>query len=141
MTVAISLWIAVVACVMGCALPAIAGSQTSIAAVSSNSDAARRSGDGRTADIPECRHSNRKSPAPANSSKPGPNGAISCCPVEITLTQKWDSAAPRVAVSQDFVAWHDFKLEGMRFSDSPESVRTIWHSGRDRLLETHLLRI
>jgi hypothetical protein len=93
------------------------------------------------AEMPECHHSNGNSSAPANSSKPAPNGAISCCPLEITLTQKWDSAAPRVAFSQDFVAWQDFNLQDMRFSDAPESVRTIWHSGRDRLLETHLLRI
>jgi hypothetical protein len=78
--VGVSLWIAVVACVMGCTLPAITGSQASVA-----------TNHGRTglmADMEGCHHPSGRRPAPGKDKKPFPNFALSCCPFESTLTQE-----------------------------------------------------
>lgn len=131
--VGVSLWIAVVACVMGCALPAITGSQASVA-----------TNHGRTgllADMEGCHHSSGRRQAPGKNKKPLPNSAVSCCPVEITLTQKWNPEATRAAVSHDFVQPANFSLMDSGFSAMIETALPIPHTGRDTLLETHLLRI
>jgi len=131
--VGVSLWIAVVACVMGCTLPAITGSQASVA-----------TNHGRTglmADMEGCHHSSGQPSAPGKDKKPAPVGAVSCCPVEITLTQKWNPEATRAAVSHDFVQPANFDLMDSGFSAMIETAPPIPRTGRDTLLETHLLRI
>jgi hypothetical protein len=131
--VAVSLWIAVVACVIGCTLPAITGSQASFA-----------TNHGRTglmADMEGCHHLSGRRPAPGKDKEPVPNSAVSCCPVEITLTQRWNPETTRVAVSHDFVQPANFELIDSGFSAMIETAPPIPHTGRDTLLETHLLRI
>jgi len=131
--VGVSLWIAVVACVMGCTLPAITGSQASVA-----------TNHGRTglmADMEGCHHSSGRRPAPGKDKKPFSNSAVSCCPVEITLTQKWNPEATRAAVLHDFVQPANFDLVASGFSVLIETAPPIPRTGRDTLLETHLLRI
>jgi hypothetical protein len=131
--VGVSLWIAVVACVMGCTLPAITGSQASVA-----------TNHGRTGLLPDmegCQHSSGRRPAPGKDKKPVPNSAASCFPVEITLTQKLNPEATRAAVSNDFVQPANFALMDSGFSAMLETAPPIAHTGRDTLLETHLLRI
>ena len=131
--VGVSLWIAVVACVMGCTLPAITGSQARVA-----------TNHGRTAlmaDREGCHRSNGRRPPPGKDKKPVPNSAVSCCPVEITLTQRWNPETTRAAVSHDFVQPANFELIDSGFSAMIETAPPIPHTGRDTLLETHLLRI
>lgn len=131
--IGVSLWIAVVACVMGCTLPAIRGSQASVA-----------TNHGRTglmADMEGCHHSSGQPSAPGKDKKPAPVGAVSCCPVEITLTQKWNPEATRAAVSHDFARPANPELIDSGFSAVVETAAPIPHTGRDTLLETHLLRI
>lgn len=131
--VGVSPWIAVVACVMGCTLPAITGSQASVA-----------TNHGRTgpmADMEGCHHSSGRRPAPGKDKKPFPNSAVSCCPFEITLSQKWNPETTRAAASHDFVQPANFDLMDGGFSAMIESAPPIPHAGQDTLLETHLLRI
>jgi hypothetical protein len=141
MAVAISFWIAVVSCVLGCAEPALAGLQANLQASSSANHAGRESHAGRMADKEDCHHSGGNPSVPVNGKKSGPSGAMSCCPFEITLAQKWDTAALLVNRSHGPIVSSDFSFRATRFSSSAESVSSIWHSGRDTLLETHLLRI
>jgi hypothetical protein len=131
--VGVSLWIAVVACVMGCTLPAITGLQASVA-----------TNHGRTglmADMEGCHHSSGRRPAPGKDEKPVPNSTGSCCPVETTLTQRWNPETTRAAVSHDFVQPANFGLINNGFSAMIETAPPIPHTGRDTLLGTHLLRI
>jgi hypothetical protein len=69
------------------------------------------------------------------------NGALSCCPLEITVTQKWDTANFRIASAPDFALSSDFHFQITRFSRPAEFAQVISHTGRDTLLESHLLRI
>jgi hypothetical protein len=93
------------------------------------------------ADIEGCHHSSGPRPAPGKDKKPFPNSAVSCCPFEITLTQGWNPEATRAAVSHDFVPPVNFDLMDSGFSAMIETAPPIPHTGRDTLLETHLLRI
>jgi hypothetical protein len=131
--VGVSFWIAVVACVMGCTLPAITGSQASVAANARHT--------GLMADMQGCHHSSGNPSAPGKDKKPVPNGAVSCCPFEITLTLKWNPEATRAAVSPDFVRPANFDLIDSGFSIFVETHPPNPHTGRDTILETHLLRI
>ncbi len=131
--VGVSLWIAVVACVMGCTLPAITVSQASVATNHGRT--------GLVADMEGCHHSSGRRPAPGKDKKPFANSAVSCCPFEITLTQKWNPEATRAAVSHHFVQPAKFDLMDSGFSAMIETAPPIPRTGRDTLLETHLLRI
>jgi len=135
---ALSLWLAVLACVMGCTLPVLANSQVD-AASSTHQNSASHSG--LMADMENCHHSGGNSSVPPDDKQPASNGAVSCCPLEITLTQKWDSAALRIAPAPDFALSSDFHLEITRFSSPAEFAPSISHNGRETLLESHLLRI
>jgi hypothetical protein len=139
--VGISLWIAVVACVIGCTLPVIAESQASVDASSRATSAATSKQAGLMAEMENCHHSGGDPTVPTDGKKPGPNGAVSCCPLEVTLTQKWDTSAARVDLSHDFAVSIDFNFAATRVSSGVESAPSLWHGGRETLLETHLLRI
>jgi hypothetical protein len=127
--VGVSLWIAVVACVMGCTLPAITGSQASVATNHGRTGLLAAS----TQVAVARRREKTKSP-----SRIPQRPAV---PVEITLTQKWNPEATRAAVSNDFVQPANFALMDSGFSAMLETAPPIAHTGRDTLLETHLLRI
>jgi|SRR5882724_3610361 len=131
--VGVSLWIAVVACVMGCTLPAIAGSQANVAA-----DGGRA---GLMAEMEGCHHASGHSSVPGKDKKPVPNGVVSCCPVEITLIQKWNPEATRAAGSLPYVRPANFDFIDSDLSAFVETNPSTWHTGRDTLLGTHLLRI
>jgi hypothetical protein len=137
----VSLWMAVLACLMGCTQPALANTPTIVDASSSQKHSADHSKSGLMADMENCHHSGGNSSAPPNDRKPASNGPVSCCPLEITVTPKWDTTKPGIAPARDFVPSSDFHFEAIRFSGPVEFAESLWHSGRDTLLETHLLRI
>jgi hypothetical protein len=87
-------------------------------------------------------HSGSNAPAKRDDGKPVPRGGgMSCCPVEVTVASKPDTVILHIATSRDFVAESHFSLAAARFLRSAEFVPLIWRSGRDRLLETQLLRV
>jgi hypothetical protein len=137
---ALSMCIAVLACVMGCMLPALANSHVA-AASSTQKNSANHSHSGLMADKENCHHSDSNSTAPPGDREPASNGAVSCCPLEITVTQKWDVAKLRIAPAPDFALSSDFHIEIPRSSSPAEFAPSISHGGRDTLLESHLLRI
>src|ERR1700690_1930407 len=85
---AISLWMTVVACFMGCTLPALANpSSTGAAAIQKNS--ADQSQTDQMAGMENCpHHSGGSVPAKPNDGKPVRSAAMSCCPLEITVALK-----------------------------------------------------
>ncbi len=137
----VSLWIAVLACLMGCTQPALASSPAIVDASSRREDSAGHTQSGLTADMENCHHTGGNSSVPPKDRKPASNGPVSCCPLEITVTQKWDTTKLEIAPARDFVPSSDFRFEAVRFSGPVELVESVWRSGRDTLLETHLLRI
>jgi hypothetical protein len=127
----LSLWLGVLACLMGCASPTKAARPVSeMAGVS----CPERESPG---DDSCCQRGH----SPGNSEK-SRHHSMSCCPTETALTQKQDlmvSAVTAVFVavltvvyleptSSDFTAWH-----------SGETIP--WQAGRDILREVHALRI
>jgi len=140
MATALSLWLAVLACVMGCTLPVLANSPVAVAS-SDRENTANHSHSGLMADMESCHHSAGNSSLPPGDQQPASNGAVSCCPLEITVTQKWDIAKLRIAPATDFALSSEFHFWITRFSSTAEFAPSILHNGRDTLLESHLLRI
>jgi len=140
MATALSVWIAVLACVMGCTLPVLASSPLAASSLAQE-NSANYSHSGLMADMENCHHSDGNSSAPPGDKQPASNGAVSCCPLEITVTQKWDVAKLGIAPAPDFALSSDFHFDIARFSGPAEFAPPIAHNGRDTLLESHLLRI
>jgi len=136
---AVSLWMAALACVMGCTQPVLASSQQIVGASATQRNSSDHSRPDLMADMDSCHHSGGNSPAPPNDKKP--NTAVSCCPLEITVTQKWSAPTPGAASPQDIALPSDLHFKFTRLSGLARLPQPVPHSGRDTLLETHLLRI
>jgi hypothetical protein len=138
----VSLWMAVLACFIACTMPVFAESGSLPA------HAAKQSEPAAMMDMENCpHHSGGHSPAkPSDPAKPGdgkpvPAGRMSCCPLEITVTPKAKTESLSIAATADFLLPSDGNLLSVRFYHSVEPVPAIRNSGRDTLLQTHLLRI
>jgi hypothetical protein len=142
MATGISVWMAVVACLIGCTLPSFANAGL-VGASAIHENSGDQSQPDLMASMENCpHHSGSNAPAKRDDGKPVPRGGgMSCCPVEVTVASKPDTVILHVAMARDFVAESDFSLAAGRFVRSAEFVPLIWRSGRDRLLETRLLRI
>jgi hypothetical protein len=129
----VSLWIGVLACVMGCALPAVANVS------GPQSEASPMAG------MENCpHHSVGKVPGkPADGKSPGGSmpGRMSCCPPEVTVAPKSRYSAPAIVVVASFVVASPLQLSASWLSSFVEFVPPVIHSGRDTLLQTRLLRI
>jgi hypothetical protein len=137
----ISLWIAVVACLIGCTLPSFANFG-SVNAPSIHENSTEQNQPDLMANMENCPyHSGRNAPPKQNDRKPVPGGRMSCCPVEVTVASKPDTATLHIVAARQFVLKSDFGLMTVRFFHSPEFVPLFGPSGRDTLLETQLLRI
>jgi hypothetical protein len=144
MATLISLWMAVLACFMGCALPALTNAHAEHGSAIPRNVADTLAEQGDSEPMPDmecCHHSGGTSPAKRSDGKPVPTGRMSCCPLEITVTAKWDTPALSIAPAPDFVVASSFDLVKIPSYDSVELVPSLWHSGRDTLLKTRLLRI
>jgi hypothetical protein len=137
----VSLWIAVLACLMGCTVPVLTSFGPNNPPLARESSAGRNQPDV-MADMPNCPHHSRGTvPAKSNGGKPVRSGVMSCCPVEVTVTSKPDTITLHIAPANDFVLASEFTLATIRLFHSAQFVQPVWHSGRDKLLETQLLRI
>jgi hypothetical protein len=145
----VSLWMAVLACLMGCTLPIFANSGASSVALreASNPSLIRQGPASQNepdmmADMPNCpHHSSSTVPAKSHDQKPARGGGMSCCPVEVTVASKPHPVTLHIAPASDFLPAPDFTLPTIRIFHALEFVPPVWHSGRDTLLETQLLRI
>src|SRR5271168_4599249 len=137
----ISLWMAVLACFMGCALPALANSGP-IHTSSIQKSVDEHSQPGPMANMAGCpHHSGGNAPEKPSDRKPVPTGGMSCCPLEVTVGPKANTATLGITLAQAFVLVSNFNLVTVRFYRSVEIIPAVWHTGRDTLLETHLLRV
>jgi hypothetical protein len=142
MATGVSLWMAILACAMGCTQPVLASSPTTILDASSiQKSSAAPSPPELMPDMESCHHSGGNSSVPPSDRKPTSNGALSCCPLEITVNQKWDATKLGIARTLEFAPSTGFHSQVTLFSSLAEFSQSIWHSGRDTLLQTRLLRI
>jgi hypothetical protein len=139
MATAVSLWMAVLACVMGCTQPVLASSQQIVDASATQRNSSDHGRPELMADMESCHDSGGNSPVPSNDRKS--NTAVSCCPLEITVTQRWSASTLGIASAQDIALPPDLHFKLTRLSGLERVPQSISHSGRDTLLETHLLRI
>jgi hypothetical protein len=162
----LSLWLAALACLVGCTIPIIANAGSIHATTIHNTrsrhettsireNSAEQDQPGQPdlmAGMANCpHHSGGNAPAKPGPAKPHPTksnnpkrvpgGGMSCCPVEVTVASKPDTVRLEIAPAGNFVLAPDLRLTTVRFFHSVEFVPPAWHSGRDTLLETHLLRI
>jgi hypothetical protein len=134
---ALSLWLGILACVLGCAKPSAAfplvpETQVSVLKATPCPD---RGGD---PEEPCCHHGHN----PANGPEKNEHHSISCCPAETALIQKQNVGSP--ASAHLYVAvlvlrlFHSSNFVSANASASPSSL---WDSGRGILLQVHVLRI
>jgi hypothetical protein len=136
-----SLWMAALACLIGCTLPSFANfGLASASSVHQNS--AEQSQPDLMADMENCpHHSGSNTPAKQNNGKPVPGGRMSCCPVEVTVASKPDTVTLHIPAARNFVPESNFSLATVRFLHSVEPAPLFRRSGRDTLLATQLLRV
>ena len=161
MAAGLSLWLAALACLVGCTIPIIANAgsihattihntrsrheTTSIRENSAEQDQAGQPD--LMAGMANCPHHSggnapaKPGPTKQNSPKRVPGGGMSCCPVEVTVASKPDTVRLEIAPAGNFVLAPSPRLTTIRFFHSVEFVPPALQSGRDTLLETHLLRI
>ena len=166
MAACLSLWLAALACLVGCTIPIIANAGSIHATTIHNTrsrhettsireNSAEQDQPGQPdlmAGMANCPHHSggnapakpgpaKPDPTKSNNPKPVPGGGVSCCPVEVTVASKPDTVRLEIAPARNFVLAPDLRLTIIRFFHSVEFVPLAWQSGRDTLLETHLLRI
>ena len=145
--VALSLWMAVAACVMGCMQPVLAGSTHSHSqqARSERAQSGRaqlgQAQSGLMPDMDCCKHESPS--APTNDKKSSPHEAVSCCPLDarVTPTQKLNAPVSGMAFKAATISSNEFRFAFALFCNPPGLTHAFWHSGRDTLLKTHVLRI
>ncbi len=142
MATGLSLWLAVLACLMGCTLPNLASAGSVKASSACHGSREQKSKD-LMAGMQNCPHHHFDGSAPAkpNGDEPVHSGNMPCCPVEVTVAAKPNMAKLGIALPRNFVLHTSADLVTTRVYHAAESVPSVWHSGRDTLLETHLLRI
>jgi len=160
MAAGLSLWLAALACLVGCTIPILANAGSSDATTihstrSIRENSAEQDQPGQPdlmAGMENCpHHSGGNAPAKPGPAKPNPTksnnpkrvpgGGMSCCPVEVTVASKPDTVRLEIAPAGNFVLAPDLRLAPIRYFHSVEFVPLAWHSGRDTLLETNLLRV
>jgi hypothetical protein len=137
----VSLWIAVLACLIGCTLPSFANFGL-VSGSSIHENSAEQNQPDLMANMENCpHHSGSNAPLKQNDDKPVRGGRMSCCPVEVTVASKPDTVTLHVAAAHDFVLESDLGSMTAGLFHSAEFAPLFKRSGRDTLLETRLLRI
>jgi hypothetical protein len=134
---ALSLWLGVLACVLGCAKASAApptAPETQVSRLSAAQCPDRSNDDGE----PCCRHGHNS----GRGSGKNEHHSISCCPSETALIQKQNVVQPVSAHLYVAVLMlrtlHPSNFVPVNAGASPS---TFWDSGRDILLQVHVLRI
>jgi hypothetical protein len=132
----VSLWMAVLACFIGCTMPVLANSGFVPAHVAEQPEL------GPMMDMENCpHHSGGNAPKRPSDGKPVPPNRMSCCPLEVTVAPKAKTESLSITPTPNFLLTSARNLVSVRFYHFVEVAPSIWGSGRDTLLKTHLLRI
>jgi hypothetical protein len=129
----LSLWLGFLACALGCANPVSASTPRSSSQVKTN-ETLCSDGNDAAGDSPCCTSHGSSRPSQKHHS-------ISCCPLDATLMQKQD-ASSLVAIHVHLAVFTLLSFHpSIPLSTPAEGSPSIWHEGRDVLLQTHILRI
>ena len=130
--ITLSLWLGVLACLLGCAKPAGAAPQQH----SSSAKDLTTCPDGKgNADDSCCQHGH-------DGAGKKSHHAMSCCPTETALTQKkTTAAAPAVFVDVAALALPGADAPAVVLETARSSVPVVSLTGRDILRQVHVLRI
>ena len=137
----VSLSMAALGCLVGCMQPAASSPGRGSEATAPWNMSADAGQPTPVADAETCHKSGGNPPASPTGRKPASNGPLTCCPLEVTVIQRWDATELSVVPPQDFAPSSHFLLVPARFFGPSEFAQPLSHSGRDTLLETQLLRI
>src|SRR4029077_9930643 len=128
---ALSFWLGVLACVLGCAKPSAASPSAPGMQVSGSSAAPCPDPGGDAGELC-CRHGHN----PANGSGKNEHHSISCCPSETALIQKQTVVPPVSAhLYVALLMLRTFHSSSFVLANANASPSTPWHSGRDILLQ------
>jgi len=134
---ALSLWLGVLACVLGCANPSAASPSAPERHVSGLSAADCPDGGGDAGEAC-CRHGHN----PADGSEKNEHRSMLCCPAETALIQKQNVLPPASAPLYIAVLMlPNVHPSNFVAPSANASLSVLWHSGRDVLLQLHVLRI
>jgi len=135
LSIALSCWFGFLACLLGCAQPALAARPCDSAQTPSEHVIPASTDAG---DRPCCNHGRNRSGAPGKKQ----HKSASCCPLDATLAQKRDTVRPMSARAHLAVLASFLLPSPSPLVANGELPRTsVWHAGRDILLQTHVLRI
>jgi hypothetical protein len=125
---ALSVWLGVLACLLGCATPTKATQRHEAGAVCPD----------RTTDSGEscCQHDHNP-----GSSEKNRHHAMSCCPTETALTQKQNLTSPALAVFLAVLIPVETDASPFDFTRALLSDTVPWQTGRDILQQVQVLRI
>ena len=137
----VSLSMAALGCLIGCMQPAASSSGRGSEPSASWNISADASQSMPMARPETCHQSGGNLPVSPTDKKPASNGPLSCCPLEVTVIQKWETTGPSLAPPRDFSPSSHFPFVPARFWSTLKSAPLLLHGGRDTLLETKLLRI
>src|SRR5580692_2185650 len=133
----LSLWLGILACVLGCAKPSAASPSAPETQVS-GLNAAPCPDRGGDVGEPCCRHGHNPGDGPGKNE----HHSISCCPAETALIQRQNIVPPASAhVYVAVLMLRTFDSSNFVSVNASGSSSTLWHSGRDILLQVHVLRV
>jgi hypothetical protein len=132
MATALSLWLGLLACLLGCATPTVADSTHQSQSSDRGLCPERDSAD----DDSCCQHGH------TGGSEKDSHHAKSCCPTETALTQKnYLGLATQVSIGISTFTLPNFDVPGLTLKSENTSVPALWQAGRDILRQVHVLRI
>jgi hypothetical protein len=134
----LSSWLGFLACVLGCAQPVSASAPSTVTQVFEGKTAAKQEADGKMAEAGPCGHHGHGASGKNKQGSP----SVSCCPLDATLIQKQTPVSPLrgypfVVALMLLLGSPSFQLSAGKKTNAP----TVWHRGRDVLLQVHVLRI
>ena len=129
---ALSLWLGLLACLLGCATPVVAASAHHRQSADTGLCPERNS----AADDSCCQHGH------SGGSEKNSHHAKSCCPTETALTQKnYLGSAAQVSPGIVVFTLPNLDVSGLSFESENAGVPALWQAGRDILRQVHVLRI
>lgn len=135
----LALWMAALACVTGCMVPAFANASPKH--TSCPDESGTDLGVGLMAGMANCPHVGHHSPAKPHGGKSAPAGGMSCCFLNANVPAKMRTPEPQLVAAHVAVPVAIFDVTPVWIHSAPALALPVIHQGRDTLLQTHLLRI
>lgn len=138
--ITLTLWMAALACLTGCMLPAFADPSPKQISCPEPS-AADPGGMDLVAGMANCPHAGHHNPANPQGGRRAPSGGMSCCFMELNVPTKLQTPQPQLVAARMAVPVTIFDVTPLWTHSALEFQVPVFRAGRDTLLQTHLLRI